>query len=68
MEFSGIQVAGGLVGQQNRRMVHNRPRDGHALLLAAGESVGLMVQAVCDAEHARALPRNAGRAWTVGRR
>ena len=31
----GIERAGGLVGQQKRRMVHQRPGDGHALALPA---------------------------------
>src|SRR2546422_474472 len=32
-----VDVAGGLVGQQDERPVHERPRDRHALLLAARE-------------------------------
>src|SRR5580704_5870480 len=31
----GIQVPGGFVRQQNSRMIHNGPRNRHALLLAA---------------------------------
>ena len=33
----GIQVAGGLIGQDHQRIVHQGPRHGDALLLAAGE-------------------------------
>jgi hypothetical protein len=32
-----VEVAGGLVGQQQRRLVHERPGDGDTLALAAGE-------------------------------
>jgi hypothetical protein len=35
-----VEVAGRLVGQQQRGPVHQRARDGHALLLAAGELAG----------------------------
>jgi hypothetical protein len=35
-----VEVAGGLVGQQDQRPVHEGPGDRHALLLAAGELVG----------------------------
>ena len=34
-----VEVAGGLVGEQDRRIVHQRARDGDALALAAGELV-----------------------------
>src|SRR5215216_4511786 len=34
-----VEVAGGLVGEEEWRMVHERPRDRHALLLAARELV-----------------------------
>ena len=36
----GVEVAGRLVGEQERRVVDERARDGEALLLAAGELVG----------------------------
>jgi hypothetical protein len=35
-----VEVAGGLVGQQQARPVHQRARDRHALLLAARELAG----------------------------
>ena len=40
-----IEIAGGLVGEQNRRIVHEGAGDGHALALPAGE----LVRAVIDA-------------------
>jgi hypothetical protein len=51
----GVEVAGGLVGQQNGRVVDDGARDGHALLLAAGERVGLVIQPAGDAEQAQHL-------------
>src|SRR4051795_4477193 len=36
-----IEVAGGLVGEQDRRLVDQGAGDGHALALAAGQLVGL---------------------------
>ena len=41
-----VEVAGGLVGEQERRLRDQRAGNGHALLLAAGELVGMMVRAV----------------------
>ena len=35
-----VEVAGRLVGEQQRRAVDQRPGDGHALLLAAGSCDG----------------------------
>ena len=40
----GIEVAGRLVGDQQRRVVDERARDRDALLLAAGELVGIVVE------------------------
>ena len=44
----GVQVAGGLVGNNHAGVVHQRPGDSHPLLLAAGElageAVALLVQ------------------------
>ena len=51
-----VQVAGRLVGEDQRRMVDQRARDGHALLLAAGELGGLVVHAVLQADPAQHLP------------
>jgi hypothetical protein len=36
----GVQVRQGLVEQQDFGMDHQRPRQGHALLLAAGQLAG----------------------------
>ena len=41
-----VQVAGGLIGQDDGRIVRLRPCNRHALLLAAGELVGEVVQAI----------------------
>ena len=52
-----IEIAGGLVGQNQLRLIDQRARDGHALLLAAGKLRGNMVQAVAQAHARAALPR-----------
>ena len=52
-----IQVAGGLVGEEERRLVDEGAGDGDALLLAAGELVGQVVGAVGKADLRR------GSAW-----
>ena len=44
----GIEVAGGLVGQQDRRVVDQGASDRHALALTAGELVGLVVHALFE--------------------
>src|SRR2546422_6284211 len=36
-----VQVAGGLVGEEHGGLVHERARDGHALLLAARQLAGV---------------------------
>ena len=41
----GVEVAGRLVGEQEARPVHQRPRQGHALLLAARELGRVVAQA-----------------------
>jgi hypothetical protein len=46
-----VEVAGGLVGDDQRRVGHQCAGDGHALLLAAGELVGVVVGAVGQADH-----------------
>ena len=45
-----VEVAGRLVGEQQRRLVHQRAGDGDALLLAAGKLVGMMVGALAEAD------------------
>ncbi len=52
-----VQVAGRLVAEQDRRLVDQRPRDGDALLLAAGELVRPVVRAVGQADAAEQLER-----------
>jgi hypothetical protein len=48
----GVEVAGGLVGEDERRPVGERPRDRHALLLAAREVASAVVHAVGQADGA----------------
>ena len=45
----GVQVAGGLVGDNQRRVGDNRPRDADALLLAAGKLARPMSHAIRQA-------------------
>ncbi len=47
----GVQVAGGLVGEQDFRLVDDGAGNGHALLLAAREFGRLVVQATLQAQH-----------------
>jgi len=39
----GVQITGGLIGQDQRRLVHESACDGHPLLLAAGKLVRVMI-------------------------
>ena len=52
-----VEVAGRLVGQQDRWIVDERARDGHALALAAGQLVRAMRHPVAELD---ALERRAG--------
>src|SRR5919201_6764846 len=45
-----IQIASRLVGEQQRRVVHQRARNRNALLLAAGELIRMMVHAVGETD------------------
>ena len=45
-----VEVAGGLVDEQHFGVADERPGDGHALHLAAGELIGVMVGAVGQAD------------------
>ena len=47
-----IQVSGGLVAKQKRRIGDNRAGDGHPLLLAARELAGVMIHAIRQTDHA----------------
>ena len=46
----GVQVAGGLVGEDDRRLAHERPGAGHALDLTAGELGRPVGQALPEAD------------------
>ena len=52
-----IEVARRLVGEQNGRVVDQRPGDGHTLLLAAGKLGGLMVQPIGQTQPTEHLAR-----------
>ena len=41
--LAGMQIAGGFVGQQQRRLVDDRPGNADQLLLPAGELIGIQV-------------------------
>ena len=59
----GVELAGRLVGQDEHRLLDQGPGDGHALLLAAGELVGAVVEPVPQADLLEQLggPLAAGR-------
>ena len=65
-----VEVAGGLVGQQDRRAHHQRARDGHALALAARELVGLVVDAAAQVDQLQgaAAPARGAPPWGCRRR
>ena len=52
----GIEVPGGLVGNQNRRVVHQRAGDCDALHLPAGELIGQRPDLIFQAEPSAAVP------------
>ena len=57
----GIEISRRLVREQDGRLVHQRAGDGDALALAAGKFVGLVMNAVGQADVAPALrARSAG--------
>ena len=62
-----VQRARRLVRQNDPGIVHQRPRDGHTLLLAAGELAGLVVLAAGQAhrEQAPSSPARVARAAGV---
>src|SRR3546814_10300083 len=45
----GIQVSGGFVGKDNRRMVHQCPGHSNTLPLSAGQFIWLMLYPICQA-------------------
>ena len=62
-----VEVAGGLVGHQDRRVGRDGAGDGDALLLAAGELGRVMVQPVAEADRLQ-LGRGRARGRRAGRR
>ena len=63
----GVEVAGGLVGEHQRRAVHERAGDGHALLLTARELVGVLLLEALQAEQRQGLLGPRLRALDCGR-
>src|SRR6266508_6166642 len=47
---SAVEVAGRLIGEQYLGIVDQRARNGHTLLLAAGELAGMMVLATGESD------------------
>ena len=43
-----VEISGGLVGENDGGRIHQRPGDGHALALSAGEFIRLVVHAVAE--------------------
>ena len=54
-----VEVAGRLVGEQDRRVGDERARDRDALLLTAGQLIRVMIGALAEADRRRALPSRA---------
>src|SRR5688572_30107376 len=52
---TAVQIPGGLVTEYDRRVVHQRPRDGDTLLLPAGELVRTVVHPVAQADDVESL-------------
>ena len=52
---AAVERAGGLVRQNHRAAVHQRPRDGDALLLTAGKLAGTVVEPVAHAQRRQQL-------------
>jgi hypothetical protein len=52
-----IEVAGGLVGKDDRRLVDERPRNGDALLLAARQLIREMVETVAKPDDLQRIHR-----------
>ena len=57
-----VEVAGGLVGEQDRRVGDQGAGDGHPLLLAAGELRGVVVLAAGEPDPREGRARRGGRA------
>ena len=54
-EVAGIEVPGRLVGQKQRRTVHERARDRDSLLFAAGQLVRVALHLVLEADETEHL-------------
>ena len=63
MGGGGVEVAGGLVGQDQRRVRHYGARDGHALLLASGKLARVVREPVVQAHQ---LERGGGVLQALG--
>jgi hypothetical protein len=56
MGVLAVEVPGRLVGQQQRRLLDERARDGHSLPFAAGEFGRPVVESVCQSHALEQLP------------
>ena len=54
---AGVEAAGGLVGEEQLRAHDEGARERHALLLAAGEVLGIVVQPLAQADALEHLAR-----------
>ena len=61
-----VEVAGRLVGEDQRRIVGQRPRDGDALLLAAGQLRRIVMPAIVQADFVEQRLRARGRVAAAG--
>ena len=52
-----VEVAGRFIGDDQDRIVDQRPRDRHALLLSTGEFLRLVMNTVCQTDHFQHLER-----------
>jgi hypothetical protein len=59
---SAVEIPGGLVGENQNGVVDEGPRDGHALLLAAGKFIGPVVHPFAQTY---ALQRTLGRLRSI---
>ena len=57
---TGVQIGKGFVQQQNSRHFHQRPGNGHALLLATGQLLGLAVHQFFNLHQLRRFQRHVG--------
>ncbi|MNC86055.1 hypothetical protein D3C83_16850 [compost metagenome] len=62
----GVEVPGRLVGQQDERVVDERARDRHPLLLAARELLRVVMQAAAEADAPQHLARRRIRVIRAG--